>query len=113
MADLIDRLALDESVTLRPKIPVHQFIGYFALYVLGKRTRTELKTIFDLQGSEAAQADALADAVDAKTGIENKHAYVSQVDAVALLLDIQAAEYVTDPEAGTIDKTKVQADLDI
>ena len=111
MADLLDRLAFDERTTGRPKIPVHQFSGYLILYVLGKRTRAELKTKWNLIDAEATQADLIADEIDAKTTAEEKHRYVDQVDAVSLLLDQQAEEYVTAP--GTIDKTKVQADLDL
>ena len=111
MADLLDRLAFHEDVTGRPKISVHQFIGYLSLYALGKRTRAELKTKWDLIDAEAIQADLIADEVDAKSDAASKHRYVDQVDAVALLLDENAPEYVTAP--GTIDKVKVQADLDL
>ena len=113
MADLLDLLAFDERITGRPKISVHQFCGYLVLYALGKRTRDELKTKWDLIDTEATQADLIADEIDAKNTAANKHRYVDQVDAVALLLDEQAPEYVTDPLNGTIDKAKVIADLDL
>lgn len=113
MADLLDRLAFDERITGRPKISVHQFCGYLVLYATGKRTRGELKTKWDLVDAEATQADLIADEVDAKPDAASKHRYVDRVDAVALLLDQRAPEYVTDPVNGEIDKTKVKADLDI
>ena len=111
MADLLDRIAFDEQITGRPKISVHQFCGYLVLYAIGKRTRGELKTKWDLIDAEASQADLIADEIDAKATAESKHRYVDQVDAVALLLDQRAPEYVTAP--GTIDKVKVQSDLDL
>lgn len=112
MTDLLDRLAFDENITGRPKISVHQFVGYLSLYALGKRTRTELKTKWDLIGTEASQADLIANKMDGMNAA-TKQRYVLQVDAVALLLDEGAPEYVTDAELGVIDKTKVIADLDL
>jgi len=112
MADLLDRLAFREEITGRPKISVHQFAGYLTLYALGKRTRTELKTKWDLIDSEASQADLLADEIDGLNAAA-KQRYVLQVDAVALLLDENAPEYVTDVVNGEIDKTKVTSDLDL
>ena len=111
MADLLDRMTFDEDITGRPKISNHQFNGYLILYALGKRTRAELKTKWDLIGAEATQADLIADEIDAKTDAASKHRYVDQVDAVALLLDQRAPEYVIG--LGEIDKAKVQADLDL
>ena len=111
MADLLDRIAFDDRTTGRPKISTHQFSGYLVLYAIGKRTRAELKTKWDLIDAEATQADLIADEIDAKATVESKHRYVDQVDAVSLLLDMQAPEYVTAP--GVIDKVKVQADLDL
>lgn len=112
MADLLDRLAFGEDITGRPKISVHQFVGYLTLYAIGKRTRGELKTKWDLIDSEASQADLIADKLDGLNAA-TKQRYVLQVDAVALLLDEGAPEYVTDPINGEIDKTKVIADLDL
>lgn len=112
MADLLDRLAFGEDVTGRPKIRVHQFVGYLTLYALGKRTRAELKTKWDLIDSEASQADLIADKLDGLNAAA-KQRYVLQVDSVALLLDEGAPEYVIDPLNGDIDKTKVIADLDL
>lgn len=112
MADLLDRLAFGQDITGRPKISVHQFVGYLTLYALGKRTRAELKTKWDLIDSEASQADLIADKMDGKNAA-GKQSYIIQVDAVALLLDENAPEYVTDPINGEIDKTKVTADLDL
>ena len=111
MADLLDRLAFHDQTTGRPKISVHQFCGYLVLYALGKRTRSELETKWDLIGAEVTQANLIADVIDAKPDATSKHRYVDQVDAVALLLDEQATEYVTAP--GVIDKIKVQDDLDL
>ena len=113
MADLFDRLAFDENITGRPKISVHQFCGYLVLYALGKRTRNELGLKWDLQGAEASQANLVADEIDGQPNAASKHRYVDQVDAVALLLDENAPEYVTDPINGEIDKTQVIADLDL
>ena len=113
MTDLLDRLAFNERITGRPKILVHQFSGYLVMYARGKRTRGELKTTWDLIDAEASQADLIADEIDAKPDESAKHNYVGLVDAVALLLDRRAPEYVTDPVNGEIDKVKVIVDLDL
>lgn len=113
MADLIDRLAFHEELTGRPKISVHQFIGYLTLYALGLRTRSEIATSWDLQGEEATQAGYLADQIDAASGAE-KQVIALKVDAIALLLEMRDPSYVdTGQYPPVIDKTAVKADLGI
>lgn len=110
MADLIDRLAGVDPV--RPKIPAHQFIGALRLYAYSLKTKQEISTYFDLQGSEATQAVALADAVDAVTGVASKIAFCMRAEAVAVLLEYPGDTFYHDVN-GNIDKTAVQADLGI
>lgn len=81
MADLIDRIQGTDAT--RPKLPMHQFAAALAEYARGRLTRAQLATAFDLQGSEATQATALADAMDAKSGTTNKMLYSQEIADVA------------------------------
>lgn len=110
MADLIDRLAGVDPT--RPKIPAHQFIGAFRLYAYGLKTRLQIATYFDLQGSEATQATALADAIDAVTGVAAKVAFCMRAEAVAVLLEYPGDTFYHNG-GGAINKAAVQADLGI
>ena len=107
MADLIDRLTFGESVTGRPKISSHQFSGYLILYALGVIGKAEIDTAWDLQGTEQAQAQEVADSINAAVGADGKHRQVDRIDAVNMLLDARDSRYVT---GETIDKVKVKAD---
>lgn len=109
MADLIDRLA---GVEDRPKIPAHQFTGALRLYVYGLKTRPQFAAYFDLQGSEATQATALANAIDAVSGVALKIAFCMRVEAVALLLEYPGDTFYHDG-SGNIIKANVLADLGI
>lgn len=114
MADLIDRLSgasfdLDPS---RPKIPVHQFAAGLRLYALGKLTSSEAKLDFDLQGAELTQANLLIAELDTRIGADGKVIYVLQIEAVAMKLEVSDDTIYHNPD-GTIDKTRVQLDLDI
>lgn len=114
MADLIDRIS-GESVGMtpsRPKLPVHQFTGGLRLYCYGLKTRVQVATNFDLQGTEATQAGALADRIDAQTGIAVKIAYALRIEAVAMLMEQDNDTFYHNPD-GTINKTAVLADLGI
>ena len=112
MADLIDRLAFHD-IDGRPKIPGHRFDAYFKLYAKGKRTPAELNSNMDLQGDEITQAQLVLAHYDGLTTPEAKLAYVLQVEGVAHLLNTRDPEYITDLENKTIDKVKVQSDLDL
>ena len=111
MADLIDRITLDETHTGRPKMNNHAFSGWLRLYAEGLRNRGDVATAWDLQGDELTQANALADNIDAETGAVDKIRYVLLIDGIAMMLDGRDPEYVTLP--ATIDKVKVKADLGI
>ncbi len=114
MADLIDRLsgASENEDPPRPKIPTHQFFGGFRLYALGKMSSSEAKSDFDLQGSELTQANLIVSELDTRVGTAAKIAYVLQVEAVAMKLEDEDDTIYHNPD-GTIDKTRVQLDLDI
>ena len=110
MADLIDRLS-GESEPARPKMPAHQFVSGLILYALGLVSRSELATNWDLQGDEATQASAVADAIDAEGGAVNKIVFVLRFDSIVLLVeDTEDLIYHT---AGVVNKTKVIADSGI
>lgn len=114
MADLIDRLSgaslgMEPS---RPKLPVHQFIGCYRLYVSGIITRTEIANAWDLQGNETTQATSIANAVDAEVGVASKIAYVLRVEAVSFLIEYDADMIYHNPD-GTVNKSKVATDLGI
>ncbi len=113
MADLIDRITFDESITSRPKLNNHSFNGWLRLYAEGLRTRANIVTAWDLQGAESTQAGLLADNIDAETGAVDKMRYVLLVDAISMLLDGHDPEYVTAGDPPTVDKTTVKADLGI
>ncbi len=110
MADLIDRITLDERFTNRPKLNNHAFNGWLRLYAEGLRTRGDVAAAWDLQGDELTQANALADNIDAETGAVDKMRYVMLIDGISMLLDSRDPDYVT---GATIDKTRVKADLGI
>ena len=111
MADLIDRITLDERYTGRPKLNNHAFSGWLRLYAEGLRTRGNIANAWDLQGDELSQANALADNIDAETTAVSNLRYVLLVDGIAMMLDGNDPEYFTPPS--TIDKVKVKADLGI
>lgn len=111
MADLIDRITFHERITGRPKLNNHAFNGWLRLYAEGLRTRVEVAAAWDLQGDELAQANALANNIDAETGAVNKMRYVMLVDGISMMLDGGDPEYVSSPS--TIDKSKAKADLGI
>lgn len=110
MADLIDRMAFDESITGRPKLNNHAFTAYLILYALGLVSRSEVVTAWDLQGDELSQATLLADEIDLLPDAHSKHRFVDRTDAVAMLLDCKDSRYVT---GLTIDKVAVKIDLGI
>lgn len=110
MADLIDRLAGVDPI--RPKIPAHQFVGALGLYVYSLKTRPQLAAYFDLQGDEATQATALANAIDGIAGIAAKIAYCYRVEAVAVLLEYDGDTFYHNGD-GSINKAAVIADLGI
>lgn len=114
MADLIDRLSgaslLEDPP--RPKIFQHQFFGGLRLYVIGKMTAAEAKQDFDLQGSELTQANLLVTEIDSRTGATAKILYVLQIEGVSMKLE-DDTDTIYHDEFGAIDKTRVQADLDI
>ena len=108
MADLIDRLSgeSEDLVPSRPKMPVHQFIGGFRLYADGGLvSRVEIASNWDLQGDEATQGSALADNVDAATGLTDKLNYILRVEAIAML--VEDREDTIYHVAGAVDKAKV------
>ncbi|KYK25806.1 hypothetical protein AYK26_07690 [Euryarchaeota archaeon SM23-78] len=112
MADLIERLAFHD-IDGRPKIPGHRFDAYFKLYASGKRSASELNTYLDLQGDEITQAQAVLTHYDGLTTNDAKLKYVLQVEGVCVLLNTRDPEYVIDQATKTIDKAKVQSDLDL
>ena len=110
MADLIERMTFNESITGRPKLNNHAFNGYLILYALGLATRSEVLVAWDLQDNESTQASLLADLIDAQPDAHSKHRFVDRINAVAMLLDGHDPRYVT---GLTIDKTAVKVDLGI
>ena len=111
MADLIDRLS-GTATGGRPKLHSHQFVAGLRLYALGKWTAAEAKEAFDLQGAELTQANLVISELDSRVGTTAKILYVLQVGAVANMLEEGNDTTFHNPD-GTIDKTRVQADLDI
>lgn len=113
MADLIDRLsgASELEEPPRPKIPVHQFMGGLRLKASGHVTDAEVKQDFDLQGSELTQANVVLTQLNGLTA-SAKVPYVLRIEAVAMKLEDDTDTIYHNPD-GTIDKVRVQADLDI
>jgi hypothetical protein len=114
MADLIDRLsgASESEDPPRPQIKLHEFFSNLRLYAVGKMTAAETKVDLDLQGAELTQANLVIVELDTRVGATGKILYVLQTEAVATRLPDDSDTIYHNPD-GTIDKTRVQADLDI
>lgn len=114
MADLIDRLsgASEDEDPPRPQIKLHEFFSNLRLYAIGKMTAAESKTDLDLQGTELTQANLLIAELDSRVGVTAKIEYVLQTEAVATRLPDDEDTIYHNPD-GTVNKTRVQADLDI
>ena len=87
MADLLDRV---QGVGDRPKLPVHQFEAALHEYALGRLTRQQIATAFDLQGDEATQAALLADLIDAAGNANAKLIACAGIENVMRLAEIPA-----------------------
>ena len=107
MSDLIDRIS---GQTTRPKIAIHYYMALQRLYALGEVTRLEVADELDFQGDEATQAGQLADKIDGETGIADKSIYILRVESVCMAIETHE-DGIYHNQDGTIDKTKVYADL--
>lgn len=112
MSDLIDRISgeAEDEVPPRPKIQILQFVAGYQLYALGFATRLEVADDWDLQGDEIPQATALADAIDAETGATNKLIYLSRIQAISALIEVDFDTIYHLPD-GSVDKAKVITDM--
>lgn len=111
MADLIDRIALQDNITGRPKINTHRFMGYERLYAMGEWTRAEIASALDLQGAEATQAGQIADKIDAAVQLANKIIYIARVESVFMCIEDDDDPFYH--SGGTLNKAKIFEDLQI
>ncbi len=111
MADLIDRLSgvAEDMDPARDKIPIHPFLGAMRGYAQGNVSRAEISTQYDLQGAEATQATAIADAIDAEVGVADKVVFVLGLEGIMFLVE-DDEDTLYHAEDGSVDKTRVQAD---
>jgi hypothetical protein len=114
MADLIDRIAglPADGEPERPKIAVHQFIGGLRLLAEGSISAAEAVQDYDLQGAELTQAQALVNNVNGKPVALSKIIYVLKVEAVSFRVEDDEDTIYHNPD-GTVDKTRVVADLEL
>jgi len=113
LADLIDRIRGKRDLG-RPKIPAAQFFGSYVLVATGDMTRAEAKDDYDLQGEELTQADALLDKLESKATTIAKIVYTLKILSVSALLERgETEDSIYNNPDGTINKTRVKADLEL
>lgn len=105
MADLIDMIAGNEPTG--ETLSIHHFFSNMRLYALGEVDRPTAIEDFSLDADAITQAGAMADAIDAETGL-SKVVLVLRFEAVMMGVEAGASRYFTSP--GVPNKTAIRAE---